>query len=53
MQRRTLIKAAVAAAFTPALAACGGSDDKAAAGSQLASWDWLVSQAVLAYTYVT
>jgi ABC-type glycerol-3-phosphate transport system substrate-binding protein len=44
MQRRTLIKAAVAAAFTPALAACG-SDDKAAAGSQLASWDWMVSQA--------
>jgi ABC-type glycerol-3-phosphate transport system substrate-binding protein len=44
MQRRTLIKAAVAAAFTPALAACG-SDEKAAAGSQVTSWDWLVSQA--------
>jgi ABC-type glycerol-3-phosphate transport system substrate-binding protein len=43
MNRRLLMKAAVAAAFAPALAACG-SDDEASAGNQLASWDWMVSQ---------
>lgn len=47
MHRRTLMKAAVAAAFAPlapALAACG-SDDESSSGAQVTSWDWLVSQA--------
>jgi ABC-type glycerol-3-phosphate transport system substrate-binding protein len=43
MQRRTLMKAAVAAAFAPTLAAC--SSDEPSAGQQVTSWDWLVSQA--------
>ncbi|WP_432970834.1 ABC transporter substrate-binding protein [Dactylosporangium sp. CA-233914] len=43
MHRRTLMKAAVAAAFAPALAACGS--DEPSAGTQVTSWDWLVSQA--------
>ncbi|WP_432825075.1 ABC transporter substrate-binding protein [Dactylosporangium sp. CA-092794] len=48
MNRRSLMKAAIAAAFAPtigsALAACG-SDDTSSEGSQVTSWDWLVSQA--------
>jgi ABC-type glycerol-3-phosphate transport system substrate-binding protein len=37
------MRAAVAAAFAPALAACGSGDEPSAA-HQLASWDWFVSQ---------
>jgi ABC-type glycerol-3-phosphate transport system substrate-binding protein len=37
------MKAAVAAAFAPTLAACGS--DEPSAAQQIASWDWLVSQA--------
>jgi ABC-type glycerol-3-phosphate transport system substrate-binding protein len=37
------MRAAVAAAFAPALAACG-SGGEPSTGNQIASWDWLVSQ---------
>jgi len=43
MHRRTLMKAAVAAAFAPTLAACGS--DEPTVAKQVTSWDWLVSQA--------
>ncbi|MET7403257.1 extracellular solute-binding protein [Dactylosporangium sp. NPDC005572] len=47
MQRRTLLRAAVAAALAPAagpvLAACGS--DEPGAGTQVTNWNWLVSQA--------
>jgi ABC-type glycerol-3-phosphate transport system substrate-binding protein len=44
MNRRTLMRAAIVAAFAPTLAACG-SDDEPSAAHPIASWDWLVSQA--------
>jgi ABC-type glycerol-3-phosphate transport system substrate-binding protein len=48
VNRRTLMRAAVAAAFTPTigsvLAACG-SDDESSSGHETTSWDWFVSQA--------
>ena len=45
MNRRTLMRAAVAAAFAPTLAACGSNDEPAAGQHTVTSWDWLVTQA--------